>query len=201
MGLPYDFYENPPRKDSNKKRLHARVVPAGTMGMDEITRFIESSSSLTSGDVKATLTSLVDLMVRELSYGWRIHLEGLGYFELTLSCPSVRSPKEIRAESIHIKSIIFRPEAELKKKFKTVPVERVRRKNHSLKYSGIEIDGILTTHFMDHPYITARQLQRICGYTRTTAHRRIKQLIADGKLQKSEHHRTLYEPVKGNYRR
>ncbi len=201
MGLQYDFYENPPRKDDNKKRLHARVVPAGTMGLNEITNLIQSSSTLSPGDVKATLTSLVDLMVRELSYGWNIHLEGLGYFQLTLSCPPIRSPKDIRAESIHIKSIVFRPEADLKKKFKTVPVERVRRKNHSVRYSEIEIDGILTAHFMDHPYITTRHFQRICGLTATTASRRIRELIEAGKLQKSEHHRTLYEPVKGYYRR
>ncbi len=202
MGIRYDFYENPAqKKDTKQPKLHARVVSSGTMTTDEIALRIHGNSTLTTGDVKAVLTSLSELIVSELSFGRRVHVEGLGYFHLTLSCPPVKSPKEIRAESIRVKSIAFRPEIELKKNFKRLPFQRVREKRHSCRYSEIEIDGLLTGHFMDNLYITRRQFQGLCGMTTTTAFRRIKQLIADGKLQRSHAHRSLYEPVKGNYRR
>lgn len=202
MGLNYDFYKNPSPKDQPRKtRLHARVVPTGTMNTDTIAKLIHETTSMSTGDVKGVLTALTELMARELSYGYRIHLEGLGYFQLTLSCPPVRTPKEIRAESIRAKSVVYRADAEMKKHFKSIRCTRIREKNHSHEFSEIEIDGILTTHFLDNQYITCRQFQRLCGLTTSTAYRRFKQLITANKLQRSTLQRSLYEPVKGHYRR
>ncbi len=202
MGLNYDFYKNPSPKDRpRKKRLHARVVPSGTIDTDAIANMIHETSTMSTGDVKGVLTALTELMKRELSDGYRIHLEGLGYFQLTLSCPPVRTPKEIRAESIRAKSVVYRADAKMKKHFKAIRCTRVREKYHSQEYSDIEIDGILTTHFMDNEYITCQQFRRMCGFTTSTAYRRFKQLITANKLRRSELQRSLYEPVKGNYRR
>jgi len=203
MGLRYDFYENPLPKGSNRKpRLHTRVVTGSTTTTDEIATRIHDASSLTVGDVKASLLSLIEVMANELASGRRVHLEGLGYFQLTLSSPSVKSPKEIRAESIRVKSVAFRAETSFKKRFLNIPLERVREKRHSNRYSEIEIDGLLTSHFLDNTYITSRKFQTLCGFTESTAKRRLRQLIANGKLRKTGHRQfPLYEPVKGNFRR
>jgi predicted histone-like DNA-binding protein len=103
MSLHYDFYENPVSKDSDKRpKLHARVVTEGTMTTDQLAQYIHEVCTLSTADVKASLIALVEVMAGELASGRRIHLEGLGYFQLTLSSPPVDSPKEIRAESIHV---------------------------------------------------------------------------------------------------
>ncbi len=203
MGIHYDFYENPPKKDSNRKpRLHARVVAGGTVGTDYIGGLIHDMSTLTKGDVNAVLTMFREQLIDQLSFGHRVHWEGVGYFELSLSCPPIRSPREIRAESIHVKNIVFRPEKSLKKEFRKLPMTRVRRKNHSNRYSDIEVDGLLTGHFLDNPHITSMEFRRLCGFTQATALRRLRKLIAAGKLRKTGHARfPLYEPVEGNYRR
>ncbi len=203
MGLRYDFYENPLPKESNReKRLHTRVVTWGTATTDEIVSRIHNASTLTIGDVKASLISLIEVMADELSSGRRVHLEGLGYFQLTLSSPPVKSAKEIRAESVHVKNISFRAEASFKKRFSHIPLARARRKRHSNRYSDIEIDALLTRHFRDNTYITSRGFRALCGFTESTAKRRLRKLIADGKLQKTGHRQSpLYKPVKGHYRR
>ncbi len=203
MGLHYDFYENPPKEGSNKKpRLHARIVPLGTINTSEIAGFIHDMSTLTTGDVNAVLTLFREQLIDQLSMGYRVHWEGVGSFELVLASPPVHSPKEIRAESVYPKTIAFRPEKSLKKEFRFLPLTRAKEKNHSNRCSEVEIDGLLTGHFLNNPFITSSEFRRLCGLTSSTANRRLRKLIADGKLRKTGHPRSpLYEPVSGHYRR
>lgn len=203
MGLEYDFYQNPIPKGSNRKpRLHARVVTNGTTTTEELARAIQDRSSLTTGDVKGVLDLLSNLLIHELSYGRRVHIEGLGYFQLTLECPPVKTEKDIRAESIKVRSVVFRAEEALKDRARGISVKRVRRKHKSKKYSDIEVDGLLTSHFMDNDFVTAYDFRRICGFTPATAGRRLRKLVEDQKLSRLGHRRSsIYVPVKGNYRR
>lgn len=197
MSLRYDFYENPSRKDSTKPpKLHTRVVTSGTTDTHRIIEYIHSVSTLTSADVKASLISLIEAMANELASGRRVHLEGLGYFQLTLSSPPVRSPKEIRAESIRVKSVAFRPEASFKKRFRGLPVKRAKIKQHSDRRSALEIDELLKSYFLNHPHITRRSFCSLCGFTESTGKRHLRQLVADGKLHNIGYRNfPLYEPV------
>jgi len=203
MSTKYDFYQNPsPKGDKQAPKLHARVVFSRTTGTDTLAEEIQDCCSLSTADVKGVLTALTNVSVRRMREGERIHLEGFGYFHMTLSCPPIRSPKEIRAESIRFKSVAFRPEQKLKDRLARTSFERNPEKRHSKRYSSIEIDGILTSHFLDHESISRTEFQRICGLTRSTAIRKLKQLQKEGKLQRCGHFRfPLYEPVKGYYRR
>lgn len=203
MPLQYDFYANPSPKGSNRQpKLHARVQTTGTTSTRKLAELIKECTALSTADVKAALDALAETISFELSSGRRVYLEGLGYFSLTLTCPPVCSPKEIRAESIKVKNISFRPDVDWKDRFRGVTLQRTRLKNHSLQYSDIEIDGLLTSHFLDHTYITAREFCRLCGYTQATGGRKIKQLVEVGKLCRVGYgSAVMYEPVHGNYRR
>jgi predicted histone-like DNA-binding protein len=202
MGLFYDFYQNPPEEGSDKKpRLHARVVTMGTIDSDEIAKEIHEMCTLTTGEVQAALSMFAEQLVHHLSYSQRVHWKNVGYFELALSCPPVSSTKEIRAESIHPKTLVFRPEKELKEKIQQIPVTRTPEKRHSHHYSEAEIDEWLTTHFSNYPHITSRQFRQLCGFTRSTANRHLNRLISEGKLRTLGHYRSpLYEAAEGCYR-
>ncbi|MDR0431053.1 MAG: DNA-binding protein [Tannerellaceae bacterium] len=203
MGLIYDFYKNPsPEKNEGKSKLHARVVTSGTVGTAEIAALIQSSSTLTTGDINAALTMFRQEIIRQLSDSKRVHWEGVGYFELSLSCPAIESPKEIRAESIHPKTIIFRPEKSFKKEFRYLPLTRSREKRHSNQYKEEELDKLLTRYFRENMFLTSSKFRKLCGFTQATASRRLRKLYTDGKLRKTGHHRSpLYEPTEGYYGR
>jgi len=203
MGLEYDFYPNPlPKGSKRKPRLHARVVTKGTTDTEQLARIIHDQSTLTTGDVKAVLDSLSDLLIRELSYSRRVHIKGLGYFHLTLECPPVKTDKDIRAESIRVRTIVFRAEEPMKEKVRNMPLKRVARKNKSILYSEIEVDGLLTGHFLDNDYITGPGFNRLCGLTPSTGSRRLKELVDGQKLKRLGHRKSsVYVPVEGNYRK
>lgn len=201
MSAKYDFYKNPSPKDSKKRtRYHARIVTGGTVSTESLAKKIHSRCTATTADVKAVLISLADVVVEELQEGRRVYIEGLGYLSITLQCPEIQSPKEIRAESIHFKSVAFRPEAELKKKLKSTPFERVKEKRHSSELSAVNIDELLTSYFAEKVRMTRLDFQRLCGYTRTTANRRLKELLDQHKLCNIGFKRApIYEAAAGYY--
>lgn len=194
MAIKYDFYRTPsPNAENEQPKLHPRVISGNTVNTDKMARLIEHSSSLTEGDAKAALNALCRIMTNELQAGNRVHLDGLGYFYLTLTAPPVESEKEIRAESVKVKSIAFLPEITFKQQFDRVTIRRTKRKNHSQLLSNTDLDKILTAYFKENPYISRKTFQEICGLTKSTTTRRIKKLTEEGKLKVSRHSRYLYE--------
>ena len=187
MSAEYDFYKNPIPKGSNRKpRLHARIVPRGVITTEMLSEEIHDASSLTTGDVEAK----------------RIHIKGLGYLEMTLQCPPIKDPKEIRAESIQFKSVAYRREKALKKELSTTRFVRAVHKNHSKSRSETEIDNLLTIYFSTHEYITRLEFQQVCRFTKGTANRRLTEMVKAGKLKKEGLDRfPIYVPVPGNYRK
>lgn len=199
MPAKYDFYQNPP-SGNRKPRLHARIISPGTVNTDELANQIHDRCTVTPADVKAVLSALADVMISRFRDGERIHIDGLGYFQLTLSCPPVRTEKEIRAESIRLDSIAFRPEKAFKDRLSTITFERIRQKRHSRSYTEEEADNRLKNYFSRHPYIARQDFQVLMGYTQTTANRTLKKLVEAGKLKRAGlYHFPVYEPANGHY--
>ena len=201
MAVKFDFYENPAPKESKKKtRYHARVISYGTVDSEQLAQIIHSRCTLNVSDVKAVLVSLGELAAEKLSEGHRVHIEGLGYFQMTLECPEIRSADEIHAQSVAFKSVAFRAEQELKDRLASTDFERSKTKRHSQAYSDINIDEILTDYFRDHTYIMRRSFEQVCHCTSWMAGKRINALVAEGKLQKEGASRSpIYHPVPGFY--
>lgn len=199
MTALYDFYETP-NPDGNRKhtRYHARTIPNGTVTTDQLADDIHNRCSLTTADVKATLIALSEVVSEHLKEGRRIHIEGLGFVQVTLQCPDIQSAKEIRAESVRFKSVAFRPEAALKQKLKTMKVERAQRKQHSSDFSDEEIREGLKMYFKSNETLTRRQFQRLFGLAAATANRRLKTLRESGLLINISHPRNpIYKRGEG----
>lgn len=199
MKAEYDFYQSPVPKGSNRKPgLHARIVPGGTVDSNLLAKEIHEACSLTIGDVEATILMLGKVMVQNLKEGKRIHIKGLGYFEMTLQCPQITDAKEIRAESVRFKSLAFRPEVALKKELSTTKFVRVTRKRHSKEYATNKIEELLTGFYAGHETLSRLDFQQLCGFTKGTASRRLAELVKAGKLKKEGLYRfPVYVPMKG----
>lgn len=201
MSVKYDLYQTPvPNDRKEKNRFHARVVTQETVGSEKLAKLIHSQSSLTVGDIQSVIISLKEAIISKLKEGKRIHIEGIGYFQMTVSCPPIHSAKDIRAESILFKSVAFRPEKSLKQELATTQFTRAPYKKHSTGHSVPEADTILADYFADHTYITCTDFERICNFTRTTANRRIRKLVEEGKLIREGVYRSpIYTPAPGFY--
>lgn len=201
MNAKYDFFPTPQPEGSNKKRFHARLVVGEHITTDEVVKLIATRSSLSQGDVKATLTELSEVLELEIRAGNSVCLEGIGTFRGSAKSPSVRSVKEVRAESICFGGIVYRPDTKLEKRLGGMRFQKASHSHRSELLSDVEIDGLLADYFQNHESITTRAMCALCGLRPSTALRRLKQRVTEGRLRHPGYRKApFYFPVPGYFR-
>ena len=184
MSILYEFYRNPNSEGTNKKRYHARVVSYNNISTERLAKEIQKECSLTHVDVEAVLMTLADKLAEYLGNGQKVHLKGIGQFQVNLRCKEeVRTTHAVRSENIEFKSVSFRADSDLKKSLKGQKIKRSRLKPHSFPQTETNIDKLLTKHFETNQVLSRRQFQFLTGQVRATACRTIKKLVEAGKLQ------------------
>lgn len=184
MSIEYDFYRNPNSQGSNKKRYHARVVSSNRISTDELAEEIQKECSLTITDVKAVLIALGDKLAKHLGEGSKVHLEGIGYFQVNLQCKEeVCSTRSVRSDNVEFKSVSYRADNDLKKHLKKQKIQRSQTKIHSVEMTEEEIDRKLMDYFKTHDALTRSQFEVLCTQVKSTAHRILQKLVKDGKLK------------------
>ena len=201
MPIQYEFYRNPNSQGTNKKRYHARVVPAGRISTDRLAKEIQKECTLTVADVKSVLIALADKMSEHLGEGRKVYLEGIGYFQVNLRCKEeVRTIHAVRSENIEFKNVSFRADIDLKKNLKSQKIRRSRNKPHSMPMTEKEIDEKLTEHFASNPILTRRDFEFLCQQVKSTACRLLRKLVEAGKLKNvSTPRNPVYVPDNGHY--
>ena len=201
MAVKYDFFLTPqPKEKQEKVRYHARTVVDRTFSNKDIATEISKRCTINKAEAMAVMDEMADIFLQRLSEGHAIKLEGIGTFHISAKSPSVRSKKEIRAESIQCGGIVYRAEKKLLRKLSATKFQKVAYSKTSLDVSDIDLDNILMNHFKDHPYITTKELQDLSGLSNHTALRRLKERVEAGKMTHPGHRYSgFYFPVPGNY--
>ena len=184
MSIEYDFYRNPNSQGTNKKRYHARVVSSDRISTDELAEEIQKECSLTITDVKAVLIALGDKLAKHLGEGSKVHLEGIGYFQVNLQCKEEeRTTRSVRSDNVEFKSVSYRADNELKKHLRNQKIQRSQTRIHSREMTEEEIDQKLSDYFKTHDTLTRSQFEVLCTQVKSTAHRILQKLVKDGKLK------------------
>lgn len=202
MAIKYDIYATPiPAGSERKPGYHARVVGGETVGQEDLIRNIHKRCTLTEGDIKAALAELGNEMVNCLCRGDSVHLEGIGYFRLSLTAPSDIQPGNNHPQAIGIKSVEFRADVTMRKKLvEEARFEQPRHKSHSAAMDIYEIDLLLNDYFEENAFLTRRRFEQLCGFTSTTAYRHLVRLVGEGRLENTNTRKNpVYVPVKGYY--
>ena len=94
------------------------------------------------------LDALTRSLVGWLKDGWRVHIDGIGYFDVSLTAPETRNPKDTKASSVKFKNVNFRADKELRYRVAELKAERSKAGSHSAHLSEIEIDMKLTEFYI-----------------------------------------------------
>lgn len=200
MAALYDLFRTPQPKGEEKVCYHARSVVTGKLNGRDLVRTIAKRSAFKEGIVAGVLIALEEVLSDSLAEGKSVQLDGVGAFRISAKSPSVRDRREIRAESIEFKGVVYKADKKLLKKLSTTKFMRTKYSRCSVDISEIEIDGLLTEYFKEHDYITTKEMQVLCGLSNATALRRLKERVKEGKLSHPGHLRApFYFPVPGNY--
>lgn len=201
MAAKYDFYLTPQPKDKQQNvRYHARAVVDRTLDNKDIAIEISKRCTINKAEAMAVMDEMSEIFLQKLAEGHAIKLKGIGNFRISAKSPSVRSKKEIRAESIQFGGIVFRAEKKLLRRLSGTKFQKVTYSQTSGEISETEIDRKLTEYFKDHLYITTKEMQYLCGLSNHTALRRLKERVKAGALTHPGHLRSaFYFPIAGNY--
>lgn len=122
----YEIIRNPGFKEDEKNFFVAPVCE-GVFNTEDLIRSVAHGSTLSSADMKAALTAIVETMAEALATGKRVKLDGLGSFSLKLTTDAdINDTDEKIGKKISIKTVKFLPAKELLQKMGKVTFQRTQ---------------------------------------------------------------------------
>ena len=89
-------------------KCYGRIVPAGTLGTDELCRHIAKHGTIYTPDVVKGVVERFVLCFEELLHeGYKIKLDGLGTFRLKMSTTGADTPEEFTVNNIKSLRVSF----------------------------------------------------------------------------------------------
>lgn len=184
MEIEYDLYENPGMEGGDSPRLHAKVVTKNVVTTKNLRENITRKCTATPADVAAVLTAISDELYDALSDGYSVHIDGLGYFSLSLSCNSEVGSGNMDNVDVWVRGIKFVPEKVFIEKFETANLVRVKDESrHSEKITDEEVMKRLETYFAKNQYMQRTDFEELTGFNLSKSSRYIKRLVDSGVLK------------------
>lgn len=181
MAIHYDFFRNANTMDSNKERFHPRPTHSPTITNEDLMKELKELSGLSTASVTAVLHGLQQSLVRHLSDGHNVQVDGIGTFSISLSAPETRTPSATRASSIKVKAVNFRCDKSLKDEV----IERATFVRDRFKTQSPELDNQLiiqkvAEYFKSNRSLNRKQFQSLTFLNASTAVRRLRMLLQMG---------------------
>lgn len=165
----------------------------GPLTTDELASEIQKRCSLTRGDVLHVLTEMQSIMASSLRQGQMVCLKNIGTFDLSIGTakPMYRG-ETVTDRDVVVKGITFRPAATLMAELANITFQNT----NPLPFAVTEHDSlpILRRWFEEHEVITLQNYMTECHCSRSTAQRRIHNLLETRRLKRYPHSTTAYIP-------
>jgi predicted histone-like DNA-binding protein len=110
-------------------KYHAVPIYSGEITTRQLARDLARISSLSEGDVLATLVGLSGLVGKYLHEGHKVRLEGLGLLSVSASSEGFDTPDDCTPRRVKPKKICFRAATDLKANLKNIRFEREKKDN------------------------------------------------------------------------
>ena len=201
MAVQFEFYKNPVQgEEEGETSYHPRVVNFQHVTTQRLAVEIHSATTFGKAEVEAMLMELSRCMGNHLREGQRVHLDGVGYFQITLQATEPIHSMAAHADKVKFKSVSFLADRDLKGELIGMHAQRSKYKPHSATLSQEQIDKKLTGYFATHTVLTRSDMQSLCQFTHSMAARHIRRLKEEGSLQNiGIRTQPIYVPCPGHY--
>ena len=123
-----------PQDPEAEPRYYATPVYHKTVTMSELAREVSARSTTTSeGDVYSVLVDVRDIIRAHIADGDRVHVEGIGTFEISLSSGSAETKETFHPSDIKEGRIRYRPDTPMREFVDTVKFVRYVAKDEMPK--------------------------------------------------------------------
>ncbi len=199
----YKLVEMPDVNNVGKHKVYPKLVSHRTIRQDEfVERMQEYSRALAPSVVEAVVTDMRDMIVRLLSAGYGVSLDGLGTFSLSLGFEDGK-PTEMQDDDdrmafrrVGVRGVNFRPSPEFTRDIKentdpalkreAMGVSQIRREQFTLE----ERVARALRAIDDLGFITLSGYATMNGMSRTVASEELKEICsaADSPIKSTGHH-------------
>lgn len=185
MSIKYDLYQSVNTQDKNYTHYHARPVSNSLCTKEELYRHMSHHIKFKPEEIEAVMNTLDDVLVELLSEGKTVQMGTIGNVQVTLGVEGkVRDPKDLRADSVSVAGVAFRPRKRLLTKIQSKSdFERVRYKNHSQEYTYDQLKEEVVAYLQEHGKMKRSDLQEHFGLTQSTAVNRLSRLKKEGVIE------------------
>ena len=192
MAVKFDLHEKPRTNPDDPVSYIPRLVSSGTVTLKQLCHEINAGNSITPSDVKAVLSALSAYMAQHLRDGHTIDIDDLGTFRLSLKSlkPIDYFDDNTAARQLALSRIIFTPKKEFFHRCTPLSYHRVdkpRRKSPVLTDDQILERMAVYMSQVKEPLFTTRDFMHATGIGHTTACKRLKSLVASGRIKRMGH--------------
>lgn len=192
MAVKFDLHEKPRTNPDDPVSYIPRLVSSGTVTLKQLCHEINAGNSITPSDVKAVLSALSAYMAQHLRDGQTIDIDDLGTFRLSLKSlkPIDYFDDNTAARQLALSRIIFTPKKEFFHRCTPLSYHRVdkpRRKSPVLTDDQILERMAVYMSQVKEQLFTTRDFMHATGIGHTTACKRLKSLVASGRIKRMGH--------------
>lgn len=186
MELEYELKTIENAKGEGHGQRYVSLRQAEPMKSGQMEREIESATTLTAADVRGVLAVLHDMIVRDLSQGRRVHLDGIGYLSLSAGLAlAADDGKKVTGKDVYLRGVNFRPEDRLVNAIRgNVTFRRGKRVSKSAAYTADELWGKVRAYLSTHRFITVNVMREQFALSRRKASEGLATMVATGRLVK-----------------
>ncbi len=188
MSAYYDLYQTPEPsgKDNDDVRLHARILPRGTISADKFRELVSKATGFSPAILDGTLQAITDELHSWLAEGWIVEVGELGYFSVSLKCVHpVADKKEIRSPSIRFQNVNLRLGSKFRNRFATMELERKASPYVSRSSMGEEERREkLSQHLDRYGCITRADYEAMTGLAKHQAVSDLNRYLSEGVVRK-----------------
>ena len=186
MSAVYDLFKSPKRDAENGGNpvLYARVVGHRTIPFSKLVDEMADASSFTPGDLRGVLSTVSQTMVRHLSEGYSVELEGIGFFSPTLKCDGSTERSEISTASVQFANVRFRACSWMKEKMATMRLQRKGKSTAIAERSIEERLSMVLAFLAKQTVLIRRDYQKLVGCDKTQANRDLNSWIEAGVIHR-----------------
>lgn len=113
--------------ESEETKYSVTTVSYGNINLDTLAERMATYSTFNIGEIKGMLENLTRMIADSLKDGYTVSIEGLGTLSVTAQVNrQVTTPSQIRAESIKLKSIGFKPSPKLKERLSDIEFTKLK---------------------------------------------------------------------------
>lgn len=188
MKIKIDAIEMPksPLHTTSDTYCYPIVMNQQTMTTDDMVNHIQNVCTLTKVDCNAVIEAVGEYIIKTITEGNVVHIDGLGTFSSALSfTDSTKDAALQKATDVLVTDINFRPEREVMLRLKaSMDFER----KEAVRSSHVNIATVvlqLQEFFKTNRQMTARQFESEFGFKRTRANTMLNTLVNQQKLART----------------